>query len=106
MSPNSLRFFPILSTVSVAVLCAVSRALGTAVPNTIALAGHVPLVRTSDQVAVFSGGCFWGVQAVFQHTKGVTSAVSGYAGGEKSTAHYETVGSGKTGHAESVAVTF
>ena len=53
-----------------------------------------------------AGGCFWGVQAVFQHTKGVTAAVSGYAGGEKQTAHYEMVGTGRTGHAESVAVTF
>ena len=58
------------------------------------------------QTVVLAGGCFWGVQAVFQHTKGVTSAVSGYAGGEKQTAHYETVCSGRTGHAESVAVTF
>jgi len=58
------------------------------------------------QTVVLAGGCFWGVQAVFQHTKGVTAAVSGYAGGEKQTAHYETVGSGRTGHAESVAVTF
>ena len=58
------------------------------------------------QTVVLAGGCFWGVQAVFQHTKGVTSAVSGYAGGDKSTAHYETVGTGRTGHAESVSVTF
>ncbi len=58
------------------------------------------------QTVVLAGGCFWGVQAVFQHTKGVTAAVSGYAGGEKQTAHYEMVGSGRTGHAESVAVTF
>jgi len=58
------------------------------------------------QTIVLAGGCFWGVQAVFQHTKGVTSAVSGYAGGQKQTAHYEMVGSGQTGHAESVAVTF
>ncbi len=58
------------------------------------------------QTVVLAGGCFWGVQAVFQHTKGVTAAVSGYAGGDKQTAHYETVGSGRTGHAESVAVTF
>jgi peptide-methionine (S)-S-oxide reductase len=58
------------------------------------------------QTIVLAGGCFWGVQAVFQHTKGVTAAVSGYAGGEKQTAHYEMVGSGRTGHAESVAVTF
>jgi peptide-methionine (S)-S-oxide reductase len=59
-----------------------------------------------SETVVLAGGCFWGVQAVFQHTKGVTSAVSGYAGGEKLTAHYETVGGGRTGHAESVAVTF
>ncbi len=58
------------------------------------------------QTIVVAGGCFWGVQAVFQHTKGVTAAVSGYAGGEKQTAHYEMVGTGRTGHAESVAVTF
>jgi len=59
-----------------------------------------------SETIVLAGGCFWGVQAVFQHTKGVTSAVSGYAGGEKQTAHYEMVGGGRTGHAESVAVTF
>jgi peptide-methionine (S)-S-oxide reductase len=60
----------------------------------------------SSEVAVLAGGCFWGVQGVFQHVKGVTSAVSGYAGGEKQTAHYEIVGSGSTGHAESVRITF
>jgi peptide-methionine (S)-S-oxide reductase len=60
----------------------------------------------ATQTAVFAGGCFWGIQGVFQHTKGVTQAVSGYAGGEKTTAHYEMVGSGMTGHAESVQVTF
>jgi peptide-methionine (S)-S-oxide reductase len=58
------------------------------------------------QTAVLAGGCFWGVQAVFQHTKGVTKAVSGYAGGDKKDASYEIVGSGRTGHAESVQVTF
>jgi peptide-methionine (S)-S-oxide reductase len=51
------------------------------------------------ETAVFAGGCFWGVQAVFQHTKGVLNAVSGYAGGDKSTAHYELVNSGRTGPA-------
>jgi peptide-methionine (S)-S-oxide reductase len=56
--------------------------------------------------AVFAGGCFWGVQAVFQHTKGVTSAVSGYAGGTPATPSYEQVSSGATGHAESVEITF
>ena len=56
--------------------------------------------------AVFAGGCFWGVQAVFQHTQGVLNAVSGYAGGEKATANYASIGSGRTGHAESVQVTY
>ncbi|TIP12192.1 peptide-methionine (S)-S-oxide reductase MsrA [Mesorhizobium sp.] len=56
--------------------------------------------------AVFAGGCFWGVQGVFQHVKGVTSAVSGYAGGDKDTAVYETVGTGRTGHAEAVEITY
>ena len=64
---------------------------------------------TSDarlETAVVAGGCFWGVQGVFQHVKGVTSAMSGYAGGAAATARYEDVGTGTTGHAESVQVTF
>ena len=56
--------------------------------------------------AVFAGGCFWGIQAVFQHTRGVLSAVSGYAGGEQKDADYEKVSSGSTGHAEAVEVVF
>ena len=58
------------------------------------------------EVAVLAGGCFWGVQGVFQHVDGVTSAVSGYAGGAKDTADYEKVSTGTTGHAESVRITF
>jgi peptide-methionine (S)-S-oxide reductase len=58
------------------------------------------------QTAVFAGGCFWGVEAVFRHTKGVTKAVSGYAGGTKGEADYETVSTGRTRHAESVQVTY
>ena len=58
------------------------------------------------ETAVFAGGCFWGVQGVFQHVNGVESAVSGYAGGGADTATYETVGSGRTGHAESVKITY
>src|SRR5882757_1713037 len=58
------------------------------------------------ETAVFAGGCFWGVQGVFQHTKGVLNAVSGYAGGDKATAQYEVVGSGVTGHAEAVQITY
>jgi len=58
------------------------------------------------QTVVLAGGCFWGVEAVFKHVKGVTSAVSGYAGGSAKTAHYEIIGMGLTGHAESVQVTY
>jgi peptide-methionine (S)-S-oxide reductase len=60
----------------------------------------------ATETAVLSGGCFWGVQGVFEHVAGVTRAVSGYAGGKKETASYEQVSSGRTGHAESVQVTF
>jgi peptide-methionine (S)-S-oxide reductase len=59
-----------------------------------------------EEVAIFSGGCFWGVQAVFQHMKGVTSAVSGYTGGALKNPGYEQVSTGTTGHAESVRITF
>jgi peptide-methionine (S)-S-oxide reductase len=58
------------------------------------------------QTNVLAGGCFWGIEAVFEHIKGVTDAVSGYAGGTKEQADYETVSTGTTGHAESVKVTF
>lgn len=58
------------------------------------------------EVAVLAGGCFWGVQGVFQHVAGVSNAVSGYAGGEADTASYEMVGSGRTGHAEAVRITY
>ena len=59
-----------------------------------------------DQTAVFSGGCFWGVDAVFKHVKGVDKVTSGYAGGSSATAHYEIVSTGLTGHAESVEVVY
>src|SRR5580692_2293830 len=65
-------------------------------------------VKASDgiQTVVVAGGCFWGVQGVFQHTAGVVNAVSGYAGGSKNTADYSTVSTGTTGHAESVAIKY
>ncbi|WP_414475479.1 peptide-methionine (S)-S-oxide reductase MsrA [Microvirga sp. M2] len=63
-------------------------------------------ISANSETIVLAGGCFWGVQGVFQHVKGVTSAVSGYSGGTSGTAHYETVSSGRTHHAESVKVTF
>jgi peptide-methionine (S)-S-oxide reductase len=56
--------------------------------------------------AVFAGGCFWGVQGVFQHVRGVSQVVSGYAGGQRNTAMYERVGMGDTGHAESVQISY
>jgi len=65
-----------------------------------------PAGQAASEVAVLAGGCFWGVQGVFEHVAGVISAVSGYAGGEQRTAQYETVSTGATGHAESVKVTF
>ena len=60
----------------------------------------------TEQMAVFAGGCFWGVDAVFKHVKGVSEVVSGYAGGAAATAHYQMVSEGTTGHAESVRVRF
>ena len=65
-----------------------------------------PVGQATSEVAVLAGGCFWGVQGVFQHVEGVTAAVSGYAGGDKATAQYEMVSTGTTGHAESVQITY
>jgi peptide-methionine (S)-S-oxide reductase len=65
-----------------------------------------PKAAGAAQTAVLSGGCFWGVQGVFEHVRGVQRVLAGYAGGERSTAHYEMVSSGDTGHAESVKITF
>jgi peptide-methionine (S)-S-oxide reductase len=65
-----------------------------------------PKAEGAPQTAVLAGGCFWGVQGVFEHVRGVQRVVAGYAGGDKSTAQYDTVSSGTTGHAESVRITF
>jgi peptide-methionine (S)-S-oxide reductase len=65
-----------------------------------------PTTQARSETAVFAGGCFWGVQGVFQHVKGVKKAESGYAGGSADTARYERVSDGDTGHAEAVEVTF
>jgi peptide-methionine (S)-S-oxide reductase len=65
-----------------------------------------PASQAKSETAVLAGGCFWGVQGVFQHVKGVSRAFSGYAGGRKNTANYETVSLGTSGHAESVQVVF
>jgi peptide-methionine (S)-S-oxide reductase len=83
---------------------AISAASGAPLP---APAVDIPAASAkAPQTAVFAGGCFWGVEAVFRHVKGVSSAVSGYAGGMLVKPSYEQVGSGRTGHAESVEVTY
>jgi peptide-methionine (S)-S-oxide reductase len=99
---NILRALLIVPFVGLAVTAARAAEPAVAIP---APALDAPAAGGLQRI-VLAGGCFWGVQAVYQHTKGVTAAVSGYAGGDKQTAHYEMVGSGRTGHAESVAVTF
>ncbi|HET8632602.1 MAG TPA: peptide-methionine (S)-S-oxide reductase MsrA [Gemmatimonadales bacterium] len=71
-----------------------------------AAGAELPASTADSAVAVFSGGCFWGVQAVFEHVKGVISAESGYTGGKAGDADYETVSTGRTGHAESVRVVY
>jgi peptide-methionine (S)-S-oxide reductase len=108
---SSLRNGPALPTLIVVGLLA---AAGFAVTRSTAEEARVvpapaidePTGGKAFEVAVVAGGCFWGVQGVFQHVDGVTSAVSGYDGGEKATAHYEMTSEGNTGHAESVQITF
>ena len=96
-----------LTRLAAVMLAAVAPSLGTAASPLPAPMQDIPAASINGpQTAVFAGGCFWGVEAVFRHTKGVTSAVSGYAGGDAKTAEYETVSTGSTGHAESVQVTF
>jgi peptide-methionine (S)-S-oxide reductase len=65
-----------------------------------------PVGQAASEVVVLAGGCFWGVQGVFQHVEGVSSAVSGYAGGAAATAQYDKITSGRTGHAEAVRITY
>lgn len=102
---RKLRIIPLLLTGILAISCRQARAGATGpFPDP---AVDAPLAKAKAQeTAVFSGGCFWGIQAVFQHVKGVISATSGYAGGEAATAHYEMVSEGNTGHAESVSMVY
>lgn len=101
----------VLAFLAIAIGCGIAASSATPADVTkIADAAPTPKGQASKagelQTAVFAGGCFWGVEAVFEHVKGVTDVRSGYAGGEKSTAEYERVSDGGTGHAESVKVTF
>ena len=98
--------------IAVAVLTYMSGGMGVLAAEEMAVKLPAPTIDTpvatqaARETAVFAGGCFWGVQAVFQHTQGVLNAVSGYAGGDKATASYNMIGSGRTGHAEAVQVTY
>jgi len=90
------------------VLVGISCTRGRAETNTIPVATVDATLAAAkeEQKAVFAGGCFWGIQAVFQHVKGVKKATSGYSGGAAKTAEYEVVSTGETGHAESVEVRY
>ncbi len=91
-------------TLGGAIACNAGENAITAVPSP-AVDAAIATGRT-EQTAVVAGGCFWGIQAVFQHVKGVTNATSGYSGGAANTAEYELVSTGDTGHAESVKITY
>ena len=91
-------------TLGGAIACNAGENTITAVPSP-AVDAAIATSKT-EQTAVVAGGCFWGIQAVFQHVKGVTNATSGYSGGAANTADYELVSTGDTGHAESVKITY
>ncbi len=95
---------PAIALVLTSAILYPSPSVATALPDP---AVDIPLARAgAPQTAVMAGGCFWGVEGVFEHVKGVTQVVSGYAGGAADTASYEQVSSGRTGHAESVRITY
>lgn len=102
---NSLFRLLGLSMLAVAVVCGGTRTASTnLIPDPVL---DAPLAATKgEQTAVLAGGCFWGVEAVFEHVKGVITVTSGYAGGTAKTARYKLVSEGKTGHAESVRITY
>ena len=103
VSLNHVRFFTGLLALSLLGAIA-ARAADGPIP---AFAGEPPSsAAKGKQTAVLSGGCFWGVDAVFKHTRGVENVVAGYSGGSAATAHYEVVSGGRTGHAESVKITY
>ena len=106
---SSLTTRVILVVLAIVVLAVIFKGAASRAENATVVpmpAVDEPAGTRSSEIAVLAGGCFWGVQAVYQHLKGVTSAVSGYAGGEQGTAEYERVSTGRTGHAESVQITF
>ena len=102
LSAYVLLLFMVLLAGTVA--CTAGNAAAVAVPGPAVDASKA--ASSGEQTAVVAGGCFWDIQAVFQHVKGVISATSGYSGGEAKTAEYEMVSTGETGHAESVKMTY
>jgi peptide-methionine (S)-S-oxide reductase len=104
MSRNSIRSFAMILTVLAGALACQANGASAAVPA--ATVDEPKATAPAKETMALAGGCFWGVQAVFQHVKGVVSATSGYAGGTVKNPDYETVSSGSTGHAESVQVVF
>ena len=99
-SLNSSRLAPRLAQLAVAA------AFAHGLPAWAPAADQPGTVTGSLQTAVLSGGCFWGTQGVFEHVKGVRKVLAGYSGGDRSTAEYERVSTGTTGHAESIQITF
>ena len=105
MSRVSVRMVAMILTVLAGtVACQAGNGSSAAVPAP--AVDEVKATAPGKQTAVVAGGCFWGIQAVFQHVRGVISATSGYAGGSAKTADYETVSGGRTGHAESVQIVY
>ena len=105
MSKVSVRMFAMILTVlGGAMACRAGSAAAVPVPAPVVDETKAP--EPAKQTAVVAGGCFWGIQAVFQHVKGVVSATSGYAGGSVKNPDYRMVSSGRTGHAESVQVVY
>jgi peptide-methionine (S)-S-oxide reductase len=104
LKSSAYAFVLFLVVIAVTVACTAGNAAGVAIPGPTVDAAKA--VTPGKQTAVVAGGCFWGIQAVFQHVKGVKSVVSGYSGGEARTAQYEIVSTGETGHAESVKITY
>jgi peptide-methionine (S)-S-oxide reductase len=102
------RFSLCAATIAALAITALAAAPSLAAEDAVIIPAPAADVKASDgiQTIVVAGGCFWGVQGVFQHTAGVVNAVSGYAGGSKNTADYSTVSTGTTGHAESVEIKY
>jgi peptide-methionine (S)-S-oxide reductase len=103
MSSSLFRILALL-VLGVTVACGATTAGTITIPDPVL---DAPLAKTKGQeTAVLAGGCFWGIEAVFEHVKGVTNVTSGYTGGTAKTARYETVSESETGHAESVRITY